>query len=92
MDGDPVIALRIEHLVADFPLAKQRLSPDDTPFEDQVLEQFQRPLVFVGLLLNPRLTQHLSRLMIDGRQQMHGLGRRSQRGTQTLAVDADPDQ
>ena len=89
---DQVIAFRVEHLLADFPLAEQRLAQDDTPFENQVLEQFERPPVFVGFLLDARLAQDRSGLMIDGGQEMHGLGRRSQRGAQTLAVDADPDQ
>jgi len=41
-------------LLADFSLAEHRISQDDASFEDQVLEQVECPLVFVGLLIDAR--------------------------------------
>ena len=50
-DEHQVIALRIDHLLAEIALAEYGIAGDQTPLEDQTLEQSKGGFVLVGLVL-----------------------------------------
>ena len=50
-DEHQVIALRIDHLPAEIALAEYGIAGDQTPLEDQTLEQSKGGFVLVGLVL-----------------------------------------
>ena len=53
-DEHQVIALRIDHLPAEIALAEDGIAGDQTPLEDQTLEQSKGGFVLVGLVLRDR--------------------------------------
>ena len=65
-DEHQVIALRIDHLPAEIALAEYGIAGDQTPLEDQTLEQSKGGFVLVGLVLTAvgdgRLRQCQARL------------------------------
>ena len=66
-DEHQVIALRIDHLPAEIALAEHGIAGDQTPLEDQTLEQSKGGFVLVGLVLTAvgdgRLRQCQARFM-----------------------------
>jgi hypothetical protein len=66
-DEHQVIALRIDHLPAEIALAEDGIAGDQTPLEDQTLEQSKGGFVLVGLVLTAvgdgRLRQCQARFM-----------------------------
>lgn len=75
-DEHQVIALRIDHLPAEIALAEYGIAGDQTPLEDQTLEQSKGGFVLVGLVLTAvgdgRLRQCQARFMCQQREQVHG--------------------
>ena len=66
-DKHQVIAPRIDHLSAEIALAEYGIAGDQTPLEDQTLEQSKGGFVLVGLVLaavgDGRLRQCQARFM-----------------------------
>ena len=89
-DEHQVIALRIDHLPAEIALAEYGIAGDQTPLEDQTLEQSKGGFVLVGLLLtavgDSCLGQCQARFMSQQREQVHGLLEAVEASSGRLAV------
>ena len=83
------MAATATNLFAKLSLAEDRIARDHTAFQDQGFEDFQGPLVFVGLRVDTRLAQHTAGALVQQGQSMHGSLVRLQRAAQSFAVQGD---
>src|SRR5271156_7198721 len=76
-DEHQVVAPRIDHLLTEIALAEHGVTGDQSPFENQTLEQPKGCFVLVGLLFaavgNGHLRERQTRFMRQQREQVHGL-------------------
>lgn len=78
-----------DHPTREIALAEHRVARDDTPFQGQILQQFESRLVLVGLGVDTHLAEHASGPLVHRREQMDRRIVRAEAATRGLAVEGD---
>jgi hypothetical protein len=76
-----------DHLMRKVALAEHRVAGDDTPFEGQILQQFEGGFVLVGLGVNTHLAEDAAGPLVHRREQMDRRVVWAEAATRGLAVE-----